>query len=109
MKSLQECIVVDKFGKPTYHIDKSLALEEKRRLVEEFVGWHCERKSSSVNMHMTKRSMPFALHGRIVFRGSKLAVNKLNIYFNVTSIGMNIIEQTMVWDAMKLVKAFPLR
>lgn len=107
MKQLKEYVNLDKRGSLFYEIPGQISFQEKSELLNEFTNLHADNRSWGVNMHMTKRSMPFAIYGKISFRGRKgYNINKLIVYFDNSLIGNNINEQKLVWDLMKNVESY---
>lgn len=104
MKYLKEYINLDKRGGLYYEIPDELSSKEKTELLNEFTTLHADNKSWNINMHMTKRSMPFVIYGKISFRSRKGYINKLIIYFDKSSIINNTSDQKLVWDCMDNVK-----
>ncbi|MFD1145393.1 hypothetical protein ACFQ4C_29980 [Larkinella insperata] len=106
MKRLKDFLTIDKRGKIIYQLAADLSLAEKARLIADFTTMHSKSRSWLINMHMTKRSMPFVIHGTISFRGKKQPVNKLIVQFNNTDFRRNKEEVQLVWESMNLVESY---
>ena len=106
MKTLQDFLTIDKRGKIIYQIATDISLVGKARLITEFTTMHSKSRSWLVNMHMTKQSMPFVIHGTISFRGKKQPVNKLVVQFNSTDFRRNKEEVQLVWKSMNFVESY---
>lgn len=106
MKTLQDVLTIDKRGKIIYQISADLGLNEKAKLVTEFTSMHSKSRSWLVNMHVTKRSMPFVIHCTVSFQGKKQPVNKMIVQFNTTDFIRNKEEIQLVWESMKLIDSY---
>ncbi|SNS05379.1 hypothetical protein [Hymenobacter mucosus] len=107
MLTLTDCLTINTRGKSIYNVARLVTSEQKRQLLEQFAVLHAGQQVWRVRMHMPKRNMPFVQHGNILFRGSKLVVNELQIEFDTSSLTCNSAEQDMVWEIMR--RFFPKR
>lgn len=107
MSVLKDFVAIDRRGSLYYDLPVNLSPTEKAELLSEFTNLHADKRCWAINMHMTKRSMPFAIYGKVSFRGKKgHNINRLIIRLNNMSVGSNISEQKLVWDSMKNVVSY---
>lgn len=107
MNALKDFVAIDRRGSLYYDLPMNLSPTQKAELMGEFTHLHSDKRSWAINMHMTKRSMPFAIYGKVSFRGTKgHNINRLIVHFDNSSVSSNTNEQRLVWDSMKNVESY---